>query len=96
MFENGEKIDDSSYADDVSILLEGDPEIIIRCKIILEEFGKLSGLKINSDKTQILSVNASPDFAEQIAVTGFTVVDHLTILGIIISENFKTDEVNCR
>jgi len=96
VFENGGTIDDSSYADDVSILLEGDPEIIIRCKIILEDFGKLSGLKINSEKTQILSINASPDFAEQIAVTGFTVVEHLTILGIVISENFETDEVNYR
>ena len=31
-----------------------------------------------------------------IAVTGFTVVDHLTILGIVISDNFETDEVNFR
>ena len=94
VFNNEEHIADSSYADDVSILLNGDPENIINCKTILDEFSKLSGLKINVDKTQILPLNVSNDFEDRIRATGFSLVNKLTILGVEISENFELDQTN--
>ena len=51
IFENGSHIQDSSYADDVSILVDDDPENIINVKTILDNFGKLSGLVISVEKT---------------------------------------------
>ena len=53
VFENGSHVSDSSYADDVSILVNGKPENIINVKTILDAFDKLSGLIINVEKTQI-------------------------------------------
>ena len=91
IFENGSHISDSSYADDVSILVNGDPENIINVKTILDNFGKLSGLIINVEKTQVLPINVTQDLAENIAVTGFSIVKNLTILGLDKSENFETN-----
>ena len=51
VLENGSHVNDSSYADDVSILVNGDPENIVNVKTILDNFGKLSGLIINVEKT---------------------------------------------
>ena len=53
VLETGEKIDNSSISDDVFILIDGEPEIIINCKTISDDFSKHSGLIINIDKTQI-------------------------------------------
>ena len=70
VFKNGSFVNDSSYADDVSILVNGDPENIVNVKTILDNFGKLSGLIINVEK-KVLPINVTPDFAENIAETGF-------------------------
>ena len=94
VFENGSHISDSSYADDISILVNGEPENILNVKNILDDFGKLSGLKINVEKTQVLPINVSPNFAGNIAGTGFSIVKNLTILGLDISENFHLEETN--
>ena len=74
IFENGSYVNDSSYAEDVSILVNGDPENIVNLKNILDNFGKLSGLIINVEKTQVLPINVTQDFAENIAETGFSIV----------------------
>ena len=63
-------------------------------KNILDDFGKLSGLKINVEKTQVLPINVSPNFAGNIAETGFSIVKNLTILGLDVSENFHLEETN--
>ena len=94
VFENSSHISDSSYADDVSILVKGKPENILNVKNILNDFGKLSGLILNVEKTQVLPINVSPNFAGNIAETGFSIVKNLTILGLDISENFHLEETN--
>jgi len=94
VFENGSHVSDRSYADDVSILVKGEPENILNVKTILNDFGKLSGLIINVEKTQVLPINVSPNFAENIAETGFSIVKNLTILGLDISEIFHLEETN--
>ena len=75
-------------------IVNGDPENIINVKTILDNFGKLSGLIINAEKTQVLPINVTQDFAENIAETGFSIVKNLTILGVDISENFDLEETN--
>ncbi len=80
--------------DDVSILVNGEPENIINVKTILDNFSKLSGLVINVEKTQVLPINVTQDFAENITVTGFSIVNTLTILGLDICENFDLEESN--
>ena len=94
VFENGSHVNDRSYADDVTILVNGDPENIVNVKTILDNFGILSDLIINVEKTQVLPINVTPDFAENIAETGFSIVKNLTILGLDISENFDLEETN--
>ena len=84
VFENGSHVNDSSYADEVSIRVNGDPENIVNVKTILDNFGKLSGLIINVEKTQVLPINVTPAFAENIAETGFCIMKNLTILGLDI------------
>ena len=41
-FENGNKLSDSSFSDDVTILLRGTAENIANAKLILDDFKKLS------------------------------------------------------
>ena len=48
MFDNGNKLSDSSFADDVTILLKGTADNIAKAKLILDDFKKLSGLEINA------------------------------------------------
>ena len=56
VFENGSHVNNSSYADDVSILINGEPENLVNVKTILDNFGKLSGLIIKVEKTQVLPI----------------------------------------
>ena len=56
VFENGSHVNNSSYADDVSILINGEPENLGNVKTILDNFGKLSGLIIKVEKTQVLPI----------------------------------------
>ena len=42
----------------------------------------------------MLPINVSPNFARNIAETGFSIVKNLTILGLDISENFHLEETN--
>ena len=92
VFSNGNSLADSSFADDVSILVEGESENITNCKTILDNFSKLSGLKINVEKTNILPINVSNNFENEIRVTGFSIVNKITILGLDISADFDQEQ----
>ena len=54
----------SQYADDTSIVLDGSEESLRETLRELDEFHKLSGLKINRDKTQIVWIG-SKKFSEE-------------------------------
>ena len=94
VFSNGESIGDSSFADDVSILVDGESENTKNCKTILDDFSKLTGLTINVEKTNILPINVSNNFENEIRTTGFSIVSKITILGLEISANFDQDQAN--
>jgi hypothetical protein len=54
-------------------------------KTILEEFGNLSGLVCNVEKTVILPIGNNANFDDRIVTLGFQLADKLTILGLEIS-----------
>jgi hypothetical protein len=65
-------------------------ENLLRIKTILEEFGLMSGLVCNVEKTVLLPVGNPVIVDPRIADLGFTVVDKVTILGLVIDRNGYT------
>jgi hypothetical protein len=46
----------SAYADDATLLIKLDYNSLLRVKVILEEFGLISGLVCNVEKTMLLVI----------------------------------------
>jgi hypothetical protein len=69
---------------------------LLRIKNILEDFGNLSGLECNVDKTTLMIIGNPPLVDDRIREIGFKFVDNTTILGLTIDStanllpNFKT------
>jgi hypothetical protein len=72
------------------MLVKLDYNTLARIKIILEEFGVLSGLVCNVEKTTLtlLGPDAMPE--ERIVNIGFQIVNSTTILGLEIDKNGQT------
>jgi hypothetical protein len=62
----------------------------VRIKEILEDFGIMSGLVCNVEKTVLLPIGADTVIDENIRALGFAVVDSVTILGLEIDRNGYT------
>jgi hypothetical protein len=60
-------------------------------KTVLEEFGNLSGLVCNVEKTVILPIGNNVNDDERIAMLGFKLVETVTILGLEINGNGFTE-----
>ncbi len=71
-----------AFADDANIFTKLNRDTLLRVKYLLEEFGKLSGLECNVEKTTVMCVNSN--VPEYMAEIGFAVVDSVTILGLEI------------
>ena len=56
---NNNDIKISQYADDTTLILDGLREALISALRLLDEFGNLSGLKINDTKTEALWIGSS-------------------------------------
>jgi hypothetical protein len=65
-------------------------DYLLRIKNILEEFGNMSGLVCNVEKTVILPIGNIHPIDQRIADLGFTFVEKLTILGLNIDKNGVT------
>jgi retron-type reverse transcriptase len=71
-----------AFADDANVLSSLNRNSLARIKKILENFGTISGLECNVEKTTVLCINSAvPDFVREV---GFTAVDSVTILGLEI------------
>jgi hypothetical protein len=68
-----------------------DYETIARVKIILEQFGNLSGLLCNVEKTTLLPVGQNVLVDDRIRELGFVVVDKVTVLGLEICSDGITN-----
>ena len=53
-----------AYADDVNITLQRSESSLRESIRVLEGFEKISGLKINRDKTQVLKIGKSPQSSQ--------------------------------
>jgi hypothetical protein len=71
-----------AFADDANVFTKLERNSLYRVKTILENFGTLSGLECNVEKTTVMCINSNtPEFIQEI---GFTAVESVTILGLEI------------
>jgi len=71
-----------AFADDANVFSKLDRQTLLRIKTILEEFGLLSGLECNVEKTTVMCINSAvPDYMAEV---GFEIVESVTILGLEI------------
>ena len=52
----------SQYADDTTLILDGSEESLLESLKIIDYFGNISGLRLNSKKTEALWIGASADW----------------------------------
>jgi hypothetical protein len=74
-----------AYADDANTLLKLEFETLSKLKKVLHDFGMLSGLECNVDKTTLLQVGDASPISQEIVDLGFAVVNEVTVLGLRIS-----------
>jgi hypothetical protein len=67
-------------------------ENLTRIKTILEDFGIMSGLVCNVEKTSILPIGGQFQIDNRIRDLGFTIVDRLTVLGLEIDRDGYTQK----
>ncbi len=85
----------SAYADDATMLTKLDYNSLLRVKNILEEFGAISGLVCNVEKTMLLVIGDNAEVDNRIENLGFVIAKKVTILGLEINSNgFMIDSVN--
>jgi Reverse transcriptase (RNA-dependent DNA polymerase) len=76
-----------AFADDCNILAALKPETIREIVNVLKEFGKISGLECNVQKSHILPIGHLPVVPDNIHELGFTIVQEMTVLGFKISNH---------
>jgi Fe2+ transport system protein FeoA len=59
-------------------------ETLLRIKVILEEFGLMSGLICNVEKTSLLPIGTQMRIDDRIRDLGFTIAEKITVLGLEI------------
>jgi hypothetical protein len=82
----------SAYADDANMLIKLDFDTLSRIKVILEQFGIISGLRCNVEKTNLLPIGENIIIDDRIYDLGFNIVDSLTVLGLEIDSNGATEK----
>jgi hypothetical protein len=81
----------SAYADDANMFVSLDFETIARIKTILEQFGSISGLLCNVEKTTLLPIGRDIRLDDRIRDLGFVIVEKVTILGLDINKDGVID-----
>jgi len=87
---NRETGKNESMADDNTTLALMTTENLATLRTILDDFGNISGLRCNYDKTCILKVGADP--AEPIDLHGFVVTESITLLGMEVKKNLSNQD----
>ena len=78
------------FADDTTVYTKTDIHSLRNLKNILVEFGNISGLICNIDKTNIMAVGDRTALSNEIINLGFPIVDEIKLLGVSIDH-----ELNC-
>ena len=81
----------SGFADDMQNFMEVKSESLQKCYDILTSFGKLSNLKVNNSKTQIIITGGLPslDFIRKVEELNFEISDNFTILGLSLHKSLN-------
>ncbi len=81
------------FADDASLFTADDYNSILTVHNILHEFGMLSGLKCNIEKTVIMPIgNPDKNNVEKIRKLGYCIRDNVDLLGINICSKMNNSE----
>jgi hypothetical protein len=82
-----------AFADDGNILTSMDLHSLSRIKAVLIEFGAISGLECNVEKTNLMPIGTNIPVSEEILGLGFTLCNCVTVLGLKIKGNeFNSQE----
>jgi hypothetical protein len=81
-----------AYADDANLLVKMNYENLLRIRYILEDFGNMSGLVCNVEKTMLLPIGDNDQIDPRVAELGFSIVDKITILGLKIDRTGITED----
>ncbi len=87
---NRETGKNESMADDNTTLVLLTPDNLRNLRAVLDEFGDISGLRCNYDKTCILKVGADPD--PDLDLHGFVVTDIITLLGMEVKNRLNNED----
>ncbi|XP_015270031.1 PREDICTED: zinc finger protein 331-like [Gekko japonicus] len=72
----GEEYKLLAFADDIAFIMEQPKEVAVKLKERIQEYGQVAGLKINVNKTKILTKNMDVKQRENLyQATGFQIVD---------------------
>jgi exonuclease III len=78
-----------AFADDATLAIRLDFNTLLRIKKILTDFGKLSGLECNVEKTVLMPIGLVGPIPANILDLGFSIKDDITVLGLKLSNNFN-------
>jgi hypothetical protein len=81
-------------ADDATVLTTMDVNSLTRIKGILVEYGSISGLECNVEKTILMQVGSNLPIEPEIVQLGFDIRDEITLLGLIIQKDTGVWEKN--
>ena len=82
------------FADDITLSIENTVESLTGVTNVIENFGKLSGLRINKDKTQAMIFGHNSENTKTTVETmGFEWVKEIKILGVTITCDLRSMEI---
>ena len=76
-----------AMADDANCLVEMSRDTLLKIKNVLADFGLLSGLECNIEKTALIPIGSTPPIEASILELGFDIKNSAIILGVEISNN---------
>jgi hypothetical protein len=80
----------SSFADDLTAALKSDPDTVYRVRQALEQFGNISGLRTNVDKSTMMRIGrCTRQMDPGVLRVGFPLVEKMKLLGFEISNDIE-------
>jgi Reverse transcriptase (RNA-dependent DNA polymerase) len=83
-----------AFADDCNVLAAFEPETIREILKVLSDFGIMSGLECNVQKSNILPIGHEPVTTDEIRALGFAITDEITVLGFKINNGDQIFDEN--
>ena len=82
------------FVDDTLIFLDAKPDHIFNLRLLFTWFEAVSGLKINLNKSEMVSVGNVPDLEDLAGIMGCKIIQlPMTYLGLPLGANFKSKSI---